>query len=45
MPVVNEELIEEQNNRAQSDDIPQIEADQAPVDSGNDVPALPETDN
>ena len=45
MPVVNEALIEEQNNRAQSDDIPQIEADQAPVDSGNDVPALPDADN
>lgn len=45
MPVVNEALIEEQNNRAQSDDIPQIEADQAPVDAGNDVPALPDADN
>lgn len=44
MPVVNEELIQEQQNNAQSD-VPQIEADQAPVDAGNDVPALPDTDN
>ncbi|GAB5501249.1 MAG: preprotein translocase subunit SecG [Pseudohongiellaceae bacterium] len=44
MPVVNEELIQEQQNSAQSD-VPQIEADQAPVDAGNDVPVLPDTDN
>jgi len=44
MPVVNEALIEEQQNDAPSD-VPQIEADQAPVDAGDDIPALPDAGN
>ena len=43
MPVVNEALLEEANSA--ETDVPQIEADQAPADFGNDVPALPDTNN